>query len=100
MSSDQRFPQWVEYRQRALDESEISGCLALSDLLRIRDAVAADSGAPVCVTLQFAESEQRRVVVTGRVQAELVLSCQRCLKPVNWPMAVDVAGMVVGSDEE
>src|SRR5699024_1024079 len=80
--------------------NEVSGCLTLSDLPRVRGAVTEDSGRAVHVTLRLEESDQRRVVVTGRIQTELVLSCQRCLQATNQPMTVDVAGMVVGSDEE
>lgn len=61
--------------------------------------MAADSGVPVDVSLLLNEDAQRRVVLTGRVQAKLMLACQRCLQPTEQVIEVDVAGIVVASDE-
>jgi len=39
---------------------------------------------------------QVRVTIAGAVK----LRCQRCLKPLRWPVAVDETLTIVGSDEE
>ncbi len=89
----------IDYRRRALDNTRLSGRLSLSELPRTREVVVADSGAPVDVSLLLEEDVQRRVVLTGRVQTRLMLPCQRCLEPTEEALDVEVAGIVVASDE-
>lgn len=99
MSSGQQLTRLIDYRRRALGNARLSGCLALSDLPRTQQIVLADSGASVDVSLALEEDAQRRVILTGRVRTALMLACQRCLQPVEQTMDVNVAGIVVASDE-
>src|SRR5699024_10551094 len=71
----------------------------LSQLPRVRDAVVGDSKAPIAVSLVFEEDAQRRVMISGCVETELMLECQRCLQPVRSLVSATVAGMVVVTDD-
>lgn len=99
MSSGQPLTRHIDYRRRALDKIRLSGDLQLSDLPRTREVVVSDPGWPVHVSLGLDEDAQRRVMLTGRVQTTLMLPCQRCLQPTEKLMDVEVAGIVVASDE-
>lgn len=100
MSSEQQLTRRVPFRQSALDKARFAGVVTLADLPRTRDAVTADSGAPVEVSVAFDEDTQRRVIVSGGAKTSLTLACQRCLEPTERAMAIDVDGIVVVSDAE
>ncbi|AWN16998.1 DUF177 domain-containing protein [Salinisphaera sp. LB1] len=89
----------IDYRRRAVDKARLTGRLSLSALPRTKAVVVVASDAPVEASLLLDEDNQRRVVLTGRVRTTLMLPCQRCLQPTAQAMDIDVAGIVVASDE-
>lgn len=93
-------PQWVDPRRLAAAQDSVEGELSLAGLARLSTELYPGDGAgPVVVQLDFAEDDQRRIRVTGRLQARLRLRCQRCLGPADWNAMVRVQVMVVGDDQ-
>lgn len=93
-------PKHVDYRRFATRERTIEGDIPLSDLPRIV-AEAWQAPAPDAVArleLGFYEDGQRRVYATGRIEARLVLQCQRCLTAFEQRLDVPVSGVVVADD--
>src|SRR5690625_1468755 len=80
--SDQPLPRLGNPRKFAQQGVRLSGQVPLSALERLGEALVTNEGQAE-VALAFGISEERKLVVRGRVGAELVLTCQRCLGPVN-----------------
>lgn len=99
MSATDTFPRRLDFRRAALEGRSPSGTLSLDDLPRTRDVAVTGSSACITATLDFHEDSQRRVIVEGQAATTLRLPCQRCLEPADVPLALDIAGMAVSSDE-
>lgn len=77
----------------------LTGQLALAGMPRLSDLLVADSGVTE-LDLQFSVDEQSRKRVSGRVQAQVQLQCQRCLEPVAVPVCAEMQVALVWSDEQ
>src|SRR5690625_1735484 len=88
--SDQPLPRLGNPRKFAQQGVRLSGQVPLSALERLGEALVTNEGQAE-VALAFGISEERKLVVRGRVGAELVLTCQRCLGPVTVPIDADIA---------
>lgn len=92
-------PEWVDPRRLAAANGVVDGEIAVTALSRVTPELQSECNAEVvAVQLSFAEDGQRRVLVTGRIQARLQLQCQRCLGPADWPVDVSVRA-IVAADE-
>ncbi len=88
----------MDLRHYADIEKWISGSLSLTDLPRL--AKLLESGGSAEFELNFSRDESRRVQVNGRITAELVLQCQRCLGAVSMLAEREIHLVVVdGLDE-
>ena len=96
--SDQRLPRLGNPRKFAQQGVHLNGQVPLSALERLGEALVTQEG-QAGVTLAFGISEERKLVVRGRVDAELVLTCQRCLGPVTVPIDADIALAIVADEE-
>lgn len=78
-------PEFVDPRVWAEQGNTIDALVELKFLPRILDLVdQTQVHEPVGLTLRFGFDEQKRPQVTGRIQAQLVLVCQRCSKPIEF----------------
>lgn len=96
--SEQRLPRLGNPRKFAQQGVCLSGQVPLAALERLGEALVTKEG-QVEVTLAFGISEERKLVVRGRVNAELSLTCQRCLGPVTVPVEADIALAIVANEE-
>lgn len=80
-------------------QQTVLGSVPLSKLSRLRDAAAEGNGV-VNVSLQFGRDAERRVHVSGQLDAQLPLTCQRCLQSYDWHQTVDVDWVLVSSEAE
>ena len=72
------------------DNGEIlDGEFPLARMPRLTEQLNDSSGA-VNVTVQFAYDSQKIPFVQGKIQADLVMTCQRCMGAVQVPLAIDV----------
>lgn len=74
------------------------GTLALSGMDRLRDAIL-NPDAAATIDLEF-KREGRIAAITGRIDVDLVLRCQCCLEPLDWPVRGAVNLAVVRSIDE
>ena len=88
----------IIYPQRfAKERRQFEGYLPLASLNAL-DGLLVDNGGEALVSLQFdVDRTQNRIILTGQLQAEILLCCQRCLEPccfalkttVQWSPAAD-----------
>lgn len=64
---------------------------------RLATSLLSDRG-EVCVELQFGIDDQGIDFVAGKIDAELQVSCQRCLEPMSIPVRTDIALALAGSE--
>jgi uncharacterized protein len=91
-------PSSLDVRKAAARGVSISGALQPLDLQRFRDLLAADAGS-VQATLAFSRDEENRYLIAVSVQADVVVSCQRCLEPLQLQLESDNLLAVVWDDE-
>ncbi len=77
----------------------ISGSYPLVSMPRLRECLA-DTRGEVGFTLEFFHDEQHRACVRGKVEATLLLQCQRCLEVMPRPVQSSVSLAFVESIEE
>ncbi len=94
-----RLPEHLDpWRFADLGEA-FAGSVALQDLSRLRESLLDDQGR-ASFELEFYRDERRRACLKGRVEATLLLECQRCLKAVLLKVSSDTAiAFVEGFDE-
>jgi len=91
-------PEHVEYRRCAVQRQTFAGGVPLVSMARLAAAVYRLPDAQAQAELAFAEDDQRRVRVTGRISAPVVLQCQRCAVAFDHEIDTAVAGVVVADD--
>lgn len=67
----------------------LEGVCPLSALARLGDIIFEPKG-DVSAVLRFGYDAEHNPVITGQVEGELTLQCQRCMAPYSHPMRVDI----------
>jgi len=75
----------------------IVGVVRVSELERAETLLTSTDG-ELAVSLCLRPAGSRRVSVTGRIEGVLWLTCQRCLEPCRWVVALAVDVMLVDSE--
>lgn len=83
---------WVDQQR------QVRGSVRIADMPRLVELLAEAAGS-ADVALRFGRDSGRRPVISGRITATLRLTCQRCLQPFDWPMAVDVDIGIVADEK-
>ncbi|MBL4581584.1 MAG: DUF177 domain-containing protein [Gammaproteobacteria bacterium] len=96
--SDSSIPAYADSRKIFQQEENISGILDLGRLPRFRKTLANDQGS-VSLELKFSLSDEKKRLIEGRLQAQVNVFCQRCLKPLAIELADDIK-LVLVQDEE
>lgn len=91
-------PRWVAARKLAARGQVLGGAIAACDLPRLSAAVLA-ADAQVEVELAFTPGDQVPEI-HGRVRVGVMLTCERCLEPVEMVLAATPALGLVRSDED
>jgi DUF177 domain-containing protein len=92
-------PSTLDVRKAAVRGVSVSGALKPVDLPRFRPLLAADEGF-VQAVLTFSRDEENRYLIHLALEAEVVVTCQRCLEPVCRSVASDNTLAVVWTDEQ
>ena len=79
-------PQYVDPLRLAETGESIAGRLAVGAMPRLREVLSGDSGA-VEFRLNFDRDEQGLVRILGEFSASVRAVCQRCLEPLELPVA-------------
>ncbi len=97
-------PKSVDPYRLAEQNSTLEGFVPLSGLGRFADAIlgasSSDPREQCQVRLTFSKDEERRRVVSGELDAEVMLECQRCLKPMMSRLESSFRLGFVTSDEQ
>lgn len=90
-------PEWLDLRRVGASGVRLEGTVAVSGLRRLRERLETGAGeARAEVAVAFDQAHQ--AVVSGRVQATVVMRCERCLGAVEVPLAGEFALAVVESE--
>ncbi|GJM13172.1 MAG: hypothetical protein DHS20C12_15750 [Pseudohongiella sp.] len=87
--SDSSIPAYADTRKIFLQEADISGKIALDRLPRFTKTLANDEGS-VSLALKFTLSDAKERLISGSLQAQVNVFCQRCLKPLAIALADDI----------
>jgi len=92
-------PPSLDLARAARQTYGVEGRLPVKSLPRLVAALASDAG-EVAIELEAGLDPARRVLVTGRMDAELELQCQRCLEPVKLKVHAEPHLAWVKTDEQ
>ncbi|HEX7966022.1 MAG TPA: YceD family protein [Gammaproteobacteria bacterium] len=92
-------PPSLDLARAARQTYGLEGRLPVRSLPRLAAVLASDRG-EVKVALEAGKDAARQVTVTGRIDAELELTCQRCLEPVKLAVHAEPNLAWVKSDEQ
>tara|TARA_B110000858_G_scaffold198527_1_gene266254 strand:+ start:4973 stop:5503 length:531 start_codon:yes stop_codon:yes gene_type:complete len=96
--SDSSIPAYADTRKIFQQEENISGNLGLDRLPRFCKTLANDQGG-VSLELKFTLSDAKQRLITGSLQAQVNVFCQRCLKPLAIALADDIKLALVRDEE-
>ncbi|MDH5327376.1 MAG: YceD family protein [Gammaproteobacteria bacterium] len=93
-----QLPELIEPLRLAEKHRVLKGELPLSRMDRLADFLL-DSSGTVAIDLEFSIDANRWSVVKGKVEAQLMLQCQRCMEAMEYPLRLRVnLGIVSSAD--
>jgi uncharacterized protein len=96
-SHHQRLPQHIDPFRLAHTGQTLSGTIPLNQLSRLSPLLT-DSQGEVEVVLEFSVDPAGVASLTGRLQTELQLTCQRCNENMTWPIKTEFCLGLVSSE--
>ena len=95
----QRIPDLLDPWRFADQGKEVDGRIPLESMPRL-SACLLDVSGQAGFNLRFERDAQRRATLKGKIWADLILECQRCLEAVTLPVSTQVAiAFVEGQDQ-
>ncbi len=86
----ERLPVEVDPFRLAEARRLLEGEIPLAQMKRLLPLLTRTEGA-VRLSLEFSVDSMGLATMTGTAQADLELQCQRCLEPMAWPLAFELA---------
>ncbi|WP_148863175.1 YceD family protein [Marinobacter fonticola] len=97
--SNAELPRTIDPNKLAEQNARLEGVIALRSLSRFAD-ILVESDGDVSAHLQFGMDAERRRVVEGRLEAPVVLECQRCMSPMHTTLtSAFTLGLVIGDEQ-
>jgi len=93
------FPVRVDTLKSIDLETVYSGSIEVSKLERLQDFLQDESG-QTQVEIQFGRDEQGTALLRGQCQAQVRMTCQRCMNPVDVELSTDFELGIAFSDEQ
>lgn len=97
--ADTLIPDYVDARKIFAQQTLIEGVLPISRLPRFCEAIL-DTEGEVQVSLQFALDDSFRRLIQGALQAQVHVTCQRCLEPMPITLEDEFELAVVHNEEQ
>lgn len=94
-----RLPDFVDPWRLSDLGKRFTGELELRRMPRLVGVLSNSEGC-VAFDLEFGRDEKRRPRIRGSIRAVLVLQCQRCLEPMDFPVEASLDLAIVEVDEE
>lgn len=95
----ERLPHALDVSRLADRGAVLRGRLPIARMRRLIGLLGSSS-AGVDVDLTFGVDKEGHINVRGRVQTELVLTCQRCLQPMTLPLTAVVSLAAVADERQ
>jgi uncharacterized protein len=92
-------PTTLDIRKAAARGAGVGGVLKPRDLARFRPLLAAEEG-NISVVMEFSRDEDDRVLVRVAIEADVMVTCQRCLEKMPEHLSSDNTLVVVWTDAE
>tara|TARA_B100000686_G_C16677731_1_gene910121 strand:+ start:772 stop:1302 length:531 start_codon:yes stop_codon:yes gene_type:complete len=92
-------PTYVDTRKTFLQHDQISGTISLQKLPRFMELLTSHSGI-VKVELEFLIDESKQRVIQGNLVANVEVTCQRCLEPLEIQLQDNIRLALVTDEEE
>lgn len=89
----------LEVRQAAVRGVSVSGVLKPLDLKRFRPLLAGDEGV-ISTEIHFSRDDERRFLMRIAIEADVVVTCQRCLETMPVHLSSESTLAIVWTDEE
>lgn len=100
-ASSAELPKTVDPYRLAEQKTVLEGEIPLKALSRFGDSVYGIEDGAVCrVQLSFSMDSERRRMVTGELEAPVILECQRCMGPMPTTLVSSFVLGLVTSDEQ
>lgn len=94
-------PRSVDPFKLAEQNIVLKGEVPLEALSRFREAVhSVEEGSRCRVTLSFSMDSERRRMVSGELEAPVILECQRCMEPMPYTLVSQFVLGLVTSDSQ
>jgi len=97
--STEPLPSTLDVRRAAARGVSISGALKPLNLPRF-EALLAEGAGEIRVVLSFSRDEENRPVVQVQFEAQISVTCQRCLQPMALSLAGDNTLAIVWNDDQ
>jgi uncharacterized protein len=97
--STEPLPRELDARKAAVRGALVSGSLRPGDMPRFRALLAGDEGS-VRAELEFGRDEEGRSLVRVVIDADVEVTCQRCLQPMRRRLESDSTLAIVWTDEQ
>lgn len=97
--STEPLPSTLDVRKAAARGVSISGALKPRDLPRFKPLLASESGT-IRAVLSFSRDEENRFLVEVGFEAEVSVTCQRCLQPMDLNLAGNNTLAIVWTDDQ
>lgn len=97
--STEPLPTILDVRKAAVRGASISGALKPRDLKRFRPLLGGDEGS-ILVEMAFSRDEESRFLVHVAVEADIVVTCQRCLEAMPEQLSCENTLAILWTDEE
>jgi len=98
-----KLPKSYQVHKEVARNGCFEGEIALSELRRLGELLHLEDsdlkGRKIFLKFEFARNEYDIPMLTGQLETSLELECQRCLKAMELPMALDFGLMIDASDE-
>jgi len=95
----QRLPLEVDPIRLATREEHLQGTIPLKQMKRLINALSSNEG-EVFIDVEFSVDMNRVVILAGKIETEAKLICQRCMKEMDLPIALDFQLAFVRSEAE
>jgi uncharacterized protein len=92
-------PTILDVRKAAVRGASITGVLKPQDLVRFRPLLGGDKGS-ISIDMAFSRDEQSRYLVHLAVEADIVVTCQRCLEAMPEHLSCENTLAILWTDEE
>ncbi len=95
----QRLPLEVDPFRLATKEEALKGAIPLKQMKRLLESLCSDEG-EVLIDVVFSLDINRVVLLSGNIQADIKLICQRCMEEMTLPLNLDFQIALARSEAE